>query len=387
MPSPPFSISILSSAHDPTDERIYYHFAHSFREKGHAVSIICSSKELNREEKGISFASFDSSRMGIKSKIRGFYDRLVAFQPTLVLCQEPMPMIAAFWYKKMSTSRVKVVYDITEWHPSLTQLKNYPSLVSKILHGIGLGFFNLFMASFADAFIFGEMCKRFPYRYLFPFKKSTLIGYYPSPAFFVRPSSLQIKQQEEWVFGYTGALTKERGIFHFLDAVVELLQRHPSLRIRLLLIGDFENARDRELFGRRVKDHPYIHLSFYPRLDFQAFCQYIHEMDICFDLREISWERNNSLPIKLFYYMACAKPVIYSDLKAIRLDVEEISEFGYLVTPEKSGEIVIALESYLFNPLLYKKHCEAAARHFHNTYNWVNLEPKLHDFVDRLIHD
>ena len=75
----------------------------------------------------------------------------------------------------------------------------------------------------------------------------------------------------------------------------------------------------------------------------------IERMDICFDLRTRNFIYSNSLPIKIFEYMACGKPFIYSDIKPIK-DEMNTTEFGVLVNPENQNEILNAIENYLQNP-------------------------------------
>jgi len=379
------SISIISSSHEPMDERIYYHFAKTLNDEGHKVSIICSTQTINSIEKNILFDSFDDSELNFKGKLNRFKQKLSVYDPDVIISQEPLTNIAAYLYKRNSSKNIKIIYDITEWHPSVSQLRNIKNIFYKTFRSVSLLLFNLFSSIWVNAFIFGETSKQFPYRYLFPFKKSVLISYFPNPIDISSPT-LKIPS-DEWTFGYTGILNKERGFFRFLEAMIIVIKKHPEKKIKLLIIGTFENEQFKEAYSTITKSLNEISISLFPALSYLEFCSKISEMDICFDLREQSWEYNHSLPIKLFYYIASGKPVIYSDLKAIRKDVEEISKFGELVNPKNTHEIVSTIEKYILNSVHYESQSKNALNCYRQTYNWDKISPAFLDFIQRINHD
>jgi glycosyltransferase involved in cell wall biosynthesis len=385
MNTKPLSISIISSSHEPMDERIYYHFAKTLVSQGHKVSIICSTKLFHSVENNLIIDSFDGSNVPFKNKLIGFRQKLFEQQPDVIISQTPVTNIAAYYFKRTTTKKIKIIYDITEWHPSKNQLKKVENVFSKITLFVSLLTFNLFSSICVNAFIFGETSKKLPYRYLFPFKKSVLISYYPNPIYFkdVRPNHTL----NEWVLGYTGVLNEERGFFRFIEAAKNFKQLHPDQKIKLLIIGKFENKQFETDYGNITKSINEIPVTFFSTLPFQDFCAKINEMDLCFDLREKSLENENGLPIKLFYYMASGKPVIYSNLKAIRKDVTDISEFGNLVNPQNTHEIVKAIEKYILNSAYYKLHSTNALDAFKETYNWDKISPTLTAFIQRIYHD
>jgi len=113
-----------------------------------------------------------------KEKIAKFVHLLNDSKPDIIICLEPLTILAASRYKNKTDKKPKIVYDVTEWYPSKKFLSHYNS-VSKVFHFFKLLFFNLMMAAKADAFIFGKWYKGKPYRFLFPGKKIIYSGYYP----------------------------------------------------------------------------------------------------------------------------------------------------------------------------------------------------------------
>jgi glycosyltransferase involved in cell wall biosynthesis len=98
------------------------------------------------------------------------------------------------------------------------------------------------------------------------------------------------------------------------------------------------------------------------------------------ELRNNDFENDHSLPIKLFYYLALGRPVIYTNLKAIQREVA-IKEFGYLVDPTDINQIVTIIEQYCVDKNLYRSHCLKAREYSLEKYNWKNIEPAFLSFV------
>ena len=125
-----------------------------------------------------------------------------------------------------------------------------------------------------------------------------------------------------------------------------------------------------------------VEIEFLGRKDFKDLSLSLQEADIFFDLRELTFENNYSLPIKLFYYAACGRPVIYSDIKAIRKSVADINQFGFLVTPSDAEKIARLVIDYVSKPMLYKQHCLAARKLAEQKYNWQAIDTHLAPFVN-----
>ncbi len=113
-----------------------------------------------------------------REKISRFCDTLYSFRPELIICSEPLPVIAANRYKKKYATKCRILYDITEWYPSGKNLVPFHPLLRPAIF-IKLLIFNIYATSYADAFIFGEWYKSRPYRFLFPGKPFKFITYYP----------------------------------------------------------------------------------------------------------------------------------------------------------------------------------------------------------------
>jgi glycosyltransferase involved in cell wall biosynthesis len=181
---------------------------------------------------------------------------------------------------------------------------------------------------------------------------------------------------------YSGKICLEKGFGNFIGVLKELNRYNRYLNIEVKIIGWYESSRDKkdcESLIQSVKDN--IAFSFYDRQPFTAYLELINDTDIFLDLRADSLENRHSLPIKLFYYAALGRPVIFSDLKAIRREVETES-FGFLVKPDKPYQIVQVISQYLQNKQHYYNHCRNARRMAEEYYNWQKVSQEFLTFID-----
>jgi glycosyltransferase involved in cell wall biosynthesis len=86
----------------------------------------------------------------------------------------------------------------------------------------------------------------------------------------------------------------------------------------------------------------------------------------------------------LFYYAALKRPVIFTDLKAIRREVD-IDEFGYLVKPNDMQQISNLILNYIGNSKLYQTHCSNARKLAESKYNWGAIKDEFTEFLQHLI--
>ena len=78
------------------------------------------------------------------------------------------------------------------------------------------------------------------------------------------------------------------------------------------------------------------------------YLELIKDTDIFMDLRSIDFENSHCLPIKLYYYIALERPIIFSNLKAISKSIN-IQKFGKLVDPTDSNKIAKIILIYVKN--------------------------------------
>ena len=375
------NITFLTSGHEPYDDRIFYHLARTFSYKGWNVEIVSSKMDLKLTNEGISINCFYGDKFDKREKIRGFTERLSLSHPDIIICSEPLPLIAAKRYVKKQDRIVKIVYDITEWYPSKKNLEGLNFFVQLFLV-VKLTMFNFFASAKTDAFIFGEYYKSRPYRFLFPNKPSVDITYYPDNKYIRRIEPTLVENKLRLCF--SGRISLEKGFGHFMKVLEGLSRENKERTFQVKIIGRYETQQDQNeckpLIDRLDEN---IVISFHEKQPLMQFLELISDTDIFLDLRSDDFENNHCLPIKLFYYCALGRPVIFTNLKAIRREVE-VQKFGYLVKPDNTEQIVKIISMYLTDNRLYNNHCSNARSLFEINYNWKKIEPELLDFIDEI---
>lgn len=372
------NISLLTSGHYPFDDRIFYHMARSLFDKSNNVEIVSSKLNLMEVADGIKLNCFAGDNLSKRDKISQFLKRLSGFTPEIIICSEPLTVLAAKQYSKKQSGKIRIVYDITEW---------YPSKKNQIIHKtpirwfffVKLLLFNLWVSKFADSFVFGEWFKSRPYRFLYPQKSFIYTSYYPDLKYisFCKPEL----QKGKLRLTYSGKISLEKGYGNFFNVLQGLTEYKSDLRIEVKIIGWYESIRDKKECENLIRSvSRNISLTILDRQSFKNFIELLKETDIFLDLRSDNFENKHCLPIKLFYYAALGRPVIFSDLKAIRKEVE-IDKFGFLVHPTDKDRIVKLIVDYIEDRELYYKHCANARYLAENDYNWQKIEPQFLKFI------
>ncbi|KFE98462.1 glycosyl transferase family 1 [Chryseobacterium formosense] len=368
-------ILFLTTAHNYDDDRIFFHQAKELITSGFEVKICSLTSDFKGKIDEIDIESFDILNQSAKTKTQKFLDVCKAFQPDCIICSEPIAVIAAHKFSK--TQKISIVYDITEWYPAMSMLQDY-SFPMKLIHGFKFFLIQLYAGFLSTHFIFGEETKKFPLAYFFPFKKKMILPYYPHEKFV--SENIKKLSPNEITLCYTGALSEDKGIGNFFNAVEELNKRNPQLNIKILIVGSTRSESDREYFAEILTKSSVRNIEIKQPTSFESFTKAFADADICFDLRNFNFENHHSLPIKLFYYMGAGKPIIYSNLKGIRKHMN-VSGFGFLVDPKDSVKIVAHVENYLRNSKLYDLHAANARKEFMEHHNWKVIKNSFVNFI------
>jgi glycosyltransferase involved in cell wall biosynthesis len=372
-------ILFLTTAHRYDDDRIFYHQAKALRDQGNDIKICSLSSEFQGVIDRIEIESYSVLEKSTEEKTRVFKRVLNSFQPNSVICSEPLAVIAAKKLKKKK--KISIIYDITEWYPSMRMVENY-SFPLNIIHAVKFFLIQLYAGFISTHYIFGEDTKRFPLAYFFPFKKSIVSPYYPDDIYIHQ--NIKKLEPNKITLCYTGQFSEEKGIGNFFGAIDNLKKKRPELEVSILLIGGSRKEKDEKYFSELVKKYQFENIKIGKSTSFETFTEAYADADICFDLRTKNYENHHCLPIKIFYYAASGKPVIYTDLKATRQHVD-VSKFGFLVDPENPDAIADNILQYIENPELYSDHAQNARKEYEEKYNWNVIKDQFVNFIEKSI--
>jgi glycosyltransferase involved in cell wall biosynthesis len=362
-------IAFALLVHYPDDERVWFQEAKSLKETGNEVFII--STRTNHCSLPDSYC-FDDSQMPKRKLIKQLSDLFHTIVPDVIICDNPMAILAAQHYKKEANKPIRMIYDVTEWYPSKKNLRG-KAFSKKVMKFFSLIFLSFYTSLFLDGFIFGEYHKAFPFRCFFPRKKFIYLPYYACFDQIKRYPTRDISK--ECIFLYSGDLTKEKGFESVWNVAVGCASRFTGTKFILRIISN----RNLDRIESQLPDN--LEIQKVPILPFLSFCEEIGKADFFFDLRKIDMESTRCLPIKLFYYMATGRPVIYSNLKAIRKGVPEINQIGILVNPKNTDTIVSLISGYLTHSEFYQSQCQFARQLAEQKYNWTHVEQQFVSFV------
>jgi glycosyltransferase involved in cell wall biosynthesis len=374
------TVAFLTSRHIPEDDRIFHHMAVTLVRADHTVVVISSRGEAGGEKRGVLFHSFNGTHSSRQVRQQRFLQFLHETDPRLIICADPFAVHTAHKYKKQSRKVVRILYDVTEWYPSKKELSRH-TLPVRILLFPGYLLYNLRAGAWADAFLFGEWYKSRPFRFLFPRKKHLFLSYYPALTHI--PYTPAVHPEEVLHLSYSGKLSREKGFQHFLEVMALLGTKRPQLQISVTVVGEHENDREKKEAERKMAEMPEnVRFTFFPFLDYHSYLEKISTTDIYMDLRRRDPENQRCLPIRLFYAAAFGRPVVYSDLKAIRKEVE-VDPFGFLVDPGDTAPVTAILEKYLDDTALYLRHAGNARRLAEERYNWQALQEDFISFCNQ----
>jgi len=366
-------ICFLQLAHLPNDDRVWYHQSKLLKDNGFNVSIISTQTHSSDLENVYCFESLRLKKLDVCKKISQL---LIDISPEIIICDNPLAVFYASQYRKEHHKKSKIILDVTEWYPSKKNMVNL-NVIQRFVKKMLLITLNFYSGFLVNAFIFGEYHKATFFKKCFKKKKFIDLPYYPD----LKYIKVGMKKEDfsTWNLMYSGLLNLDKGFYHVLNATKTAAIDNPNCNFILNVISK-ETANETSTL--KIMEMPEnVEIKFYDFLPFENFCQKISDYDLFLDLRIKDKENNKCLPIKLFYYMACGRPSIFSDLDAIKVQVPEIDKFACLTNPNDYSNISRFITTYIYDKDKYNRHASAALEYAAQKYNWGTLSEKFLKFI------
>jgi glycosyltransferase involved in cell wall biosynthesis len=150
--------------------------------------------------------------------------------------------------------------------------------------------------------------------------------------------SLGLKE-DGLLVGFTGNLTRFQGVRFLVEAAPSILQKHP--RTMFLIVGDGEALGEIKSMAEGVGLSG--HFVFTGRVPYEKVPLYIGACDVCVAprIRDMCEKTGISL-LKLGEYMACARPVVASDIDGVGPVLTQ-ARAGIPVPLEEPGALAAAI--------------------------------------------
>jgi len=181
----------------------------------------------------------------------------------------------------------------------------------------------------------------------------------------------------KWTVLYSGTHGLVHGMESILDAAEELLDDE---RVRFVMVGDGV-AKDAlvEDAGRRNLSN----VEFLPSQQPKQLAQRIRSADVCIATTTAGTFSEGTIPVKMFDYMACGKPVIAAVAGDARTIVAE-ADGGVVVAPGDSSALATAVRELLKN----EDERHRLGKNGHDYVKWSysrqHLAGRMNDLLERV---
>lgn len=184
-------------------------------------------------------------------------------------------------------------------------------------------------------------------------------------------------QDNEQYICFIGNFYRKRGVQYLVEAMPAILQHHP--KARLLLVGDGEMRQELEDIASELKiQYAVIFTGFQP---YDRLPLYIGASDVCVAPYTSSYSgiENSIAPLKLYAYMAGARPIVMTDV-SVEMDDQDKQKTTLIVPPDNAIEIANAVNALLNDQSLAEKMGQFGRRII-KKYSWQQTACTILDII------
>ena len=378
-------ICILTTVDSPFDPRVFYKEAKSLA-KVHDVIVIAPSDEpIDKEIDGIRVITVRKLTNKILHPITMWkiFREGLKQECDVCHCHAPGGLFLGALLK--ISKRSKVMYDAREHYPSLIAENSlFPDFIRPLVRFLA-DIEERVLIRFADVVI--TVNESLQKHYAKIGKEAIVIYNFPNLKAFnpdKKNGILGKEYAQNKIVIYEGAVSRKRGLDKFLLALPKV--RETVLDVKFLVVGklfdtgDFEKWIDDYLKKQKLN----ANFEMIGQKPHEEVVNYINISNVGIILFQPTHYNNLiGLPLKLFEYMACGKPVVASNFPEIRKVVKE-ADCGILVDPTDVDEIANAILYLLEHPEEAKRMGENGRRAVEEKYSWDKMEEKLLELYGRL---
>lgn len=361
----------ISSVHDYRDTRITLKECISLKEAGNEVHLIAKNdQDINY--KGIKLHSIKEKKQSrikrIISSTNEFYAKALEIDADIYHFHDPELIPLG---KKLIKKGKKVIYDVHEDVPRQIMTKHW---IPKIFRGLISRVFEVYENYSASKFT-GIVTATPHIRNRFTNKNENVIDIKNYPILkelFVNTEDSQNEKDNAMV--YIGGISEVRGIFSMLDSLDNLSN------IEFKLAGSFSNRKE-YLQAKESKNWNMVNYDgFVGREDIKEI---LTKSKVGLVVLHPLISYQDSLPIKMFEYMAVGLPVVASNFPLWE-DIINKHKCGICVNPKSSKEISNAVQWIIDNPKEAKKMGERGKKAVQDQYNWEIESIRLIEYYNDL---
>jgi len=377
-------VCIVSSVHPPFDVRIFHKEARSLIKGGYNVTFLVPH-ERDEIKSGVKISHLQRHKKRlirmIVIPVRIFF-YIIIMRPRIVHFHDPELLPACVITKFFLNC--KIIYDVHENVCAQILNKDWIKLslrkiIAKIYH-----ITERIFIPFVDYIILAEESYESIYKqYGINYK---VIRNYPILSYFCsdgKESNNFHDDSEKFYLIYVGGITVERGVFELIKSI-KIIKDNGIKKIVLILVGPMYPLELEKEVRKTLEEYDLVeNVLLYGVEDYSKIEKLLSKSMVGLCVLHPIPNYIDSLPTKLFEYMAAGLPVIASDFPAWRKIVDKV-KCGLLVDPLNPKEIADAI-NYLIN---HPEKAEIMGNHgreaVNNIYNWEKEEKALLQLYNEL---
>ena len=352
----------FTSVHPRYDTRIFFKQCKTLINNGYNVSLVVADGLEDEIIDGIKIYNVKKGRAGRLARMTliayKVYRKSIGLDSDVYHFHDPELLIAAYFLKRRGKL---VIYDVHEDVPQDILIKTWLPLGTKKLISLLYTTFEKFVVRRLDHVITSTefIFNRF-YKYQ---TKTTCIKNYSLKDDILEDVDWNAKSVE---LCYIGGISKVRGISEMINLV-------QASGYRLNLAGLFENDK---LFEVVKSLEGWNNVNYHGYVSRVVAKQMLRESKIGLLLLHPTKTHLDSLPIKLFEYMAAGLPILASDIEGWREIIGQ-SECGYCVDPFDTKLQKEKLEFIINNPIVAEQMGKNGRKAVEERFNWEIEAQKL----------
>lgn len=378
-------ICMLSTGHDPLDDRIYYKETLSLAKRYPSIILVMPGNESDfTDQNDIEFLPLQNTG--------SLLSRLLAIPKAIKTIAKIKPQICHFHdyelifalpFLKLFTT-CKTIYDVHEVYPEMVnESEKLPRILTRHL----AKFVNVsekMLSRLADCIVTSD--ENISERFYNVHPHVTTLFNYPRLSMFIPDEAKVIQLQNQYQgrtpIIYHGSISEKRGLYQMIGAM-EILRRKRS-DIILLIVGGMESdlfRRTKEKIREKGLEGDLELIGWVPHKEIVNYIT-ISKLGLVPFLPTEKFKKN--IPIKQFEYMACGVPVLGADLPPISSYIRA-ANCGKVYDSDSVEALAFGVINILQDELEWRKMAEAGKKAIKELWNWDQMEKKLFDVYEKLL--
>jgi glycosyltransferase involved in cell wall biosynthesis len=181
---------------------------------------------------------------------------------------------------------------------------------------------------------------------------------------------------------YIGTLADWQGLGVLIEAMPAILSQHP---VKLRIVGRGRGRQRKDLLKRIRKLGLEAQVSVEPAVPHHEMPKLLAQANVCvaplvYNDRNVT---QGCCPIKAIEYMACARPIVASNLPVVRELVRDDAD-ALLFTPDDPADLARCILAILNDASLAQRLADSAAKRARARFSWHEAQKKLLRVYEKL---